>query len=170
MDFGDARSGDRVELREDLGPNTEYEAACNVWGEILGDILQDLERLEGELAAMRLECQALEKAGMYPGIPSESWQSRNGKGNYLRMVFPRKTVGMPRKLYVGNKPEAVAEARQLAARRHRWEQLEKGMTRVEGFLRGIRVDLSRLADWLARYQVPDLGITVGLASAGDVPK
>jgi len=42
MDFGDRRLGDRAELEEDLGPKPEFEAACDVWGEILGDILQDL--------------------------------------------------------------------------------------------------------------------------------
>lgn len=118
MDFGDTRLGDRVQLQGDLGPN-EFEEEMDPWWELLGDIAQDIERLEGELADMRLESQVLEKAGMYPGIPSESWQSRNGKGSYLRMIFPRRTPGMPRKLYVGCKEEAVAEARQLAARRRR---------------------------------------------------
>jgi hypothetical protein len=170
MDFGDTRSGDRVELQEDLGPKTEFEAEMDLWWELLGDISQDLERLEGELANRRMESQALEKAGMYPAIPTESWQPRNGKGNYLRMVFPRGTPGVQRKEYVGNKPEAITEARRLAANRRRWEELERASTQVEAFLGGIRYELGTIAGRLARYQVPDLGTPAGLVSAGDVPK
>lgn len=145
MDFGDRRLGDRVAIQEELGPKNEYEAACDVWGGIMGDILQDLERLEGELLDMREESQKLEKAGMYPAVPSESWQPRNGKGSYLRMVFPRGTPGMPRKLYIGNKPEAVAEARQLKARRVRWEELNEAIRNIESFLKRIRWELAGIA-------------------------
>lgn len=154
MDFGDRRMGDRVVIQEDLGPNSEYEAACDMWGEILlGDILQDLERLEGELLAMREESQELEKMGMYPAVPSESWQPRNGKGSYLRMIMPRGTPGVPRKLYVGNKPEKIAEARRLAARRQRWEELAKAIKNAEYFLNGIRVELSGISRRVERMAV-----------------
>jgi len=152
MGFGDKEPVAAARSSAALGPNTQYEAACNVWGEILGDILQELERLEGDLLDMRQESQELEKSGMYPAIPSESWQPRNGKGSYLWMIFPRGTSDMPRMLYIGNKPEAVTKARQFAARRRRWEELDRAIKEVRYFLNGIRVELAGIARRVERVR------------------
>lgn len=65
---------------------------------------------------------------------------------------------MPRKLYIGNKPEAITEARRLAANRRRWEELEQASIQLERFLRMMRCELASLADRVARYQVEVRGI------------
>jgi hypothetical protein len=145
MDFGDTGQGDQVQNPSRSAPKSEFE-------ELLGDISQDLKRLEGDLADLRMESQALEKAGMYPRVATESWQPRNGKGSYLEMIFPRSTPRMRRKLYIGNKPAAIAEARRMNANRRRWEALEQAIIQLERFLRMIRCEVSRLADRVARYQ------------------
>jgi len=69
---------------------------------------------------------------MYPAIPTESWQERGGRGKYLYMLFPSDKRGAgysgpggKRKVYVGNKPERIAAARQLAANRRRYEDLQR---------------------------------------------
>lgn len=134
----------------------DFEAQMEPWSELLGDIAQELERLEGNLIDLQQECQQLEQAGMYPAIPTESWEKREGgKSKYLRMVFPHRTPGMRRKVYIGCKPDAIAEARRLAANRQRWEELDRAKTTLERFLSTMRGELGRIAGRAAQYQVLD---------------
>lgn len=133
------------------------------WWAVLGDISQDLERLEIGLAEMRERRERLEVAGMYPAVPTESWETRNGsETKYLRMVFGRdRPAGWSRKKYVGCKPEAILEARRLASNREKWKRLDREVGALERFLLNMRVNLSQTADRLARYRLSeDLG-TVG---------
>jgi len=72
---------------------------------------------------------------MYPAIPTESWQERNGKGKYLYMLFSANRYGGgysgpdgKRKLYIGNKPARIEAARRLAANRRRHEGLQRART------------------------------------------
>jgi len=69
---------------------------------------------------------------MYPAIPTESWQDRNGKGKYLYMLFSVDCSGSgysgpggKRKVYIGNKPDCIKKARQLAENRRRYEKLQR---------------------------------------------
>jgi len=102
---------------------------------IVPNVLQEIADHFTALAALRAEWQAeiasLEAAGMYEAIPAESWETRNGGGRYLRLVFPtdRKT-GQRRKLYVGAYPSAIAEARAKVERRKRWEELTRNLARL----------------------------------------
>jgi len=78
-----------------------------------------------------IEAAIAQVGEMYPAIPAESWQDRNGKGRYLYMLFPSNGNGAytgpdgKRKLYVGNKPERIEAARRLAANRRRYEELQR---------------------------------------------
>lgn len=165
MDFGDTRQVDPTAATEivakiigdrgqPIGHDHDSEVQMDPWWELLGDIAQDLERLEGELLELRQECQRLEKAGMYPAVPTESWERRDGgKSKYLRMVFPQGTPGVRRKEYVGCKPEAIAEARRLAANRQRWEELDRAGIKLERFLAMMRSDLHRIAGRVGNYGI-----------------
>ncbi|MCD4739486.1 MAG: hypothetical protein K8R89_09565 [Anaerolineae bacterium] len=68
---------------------------------------------------------------MYPAIPAESWQDRNGKGKYLYMLFLSNQHGGysgpdgKRKIYIGNKLDRIEAARQLAENRRRYEELQR---------------------------------------------
>ena len=146
MNFGDAN--------QRIGDDHQHEVQMDHWWEMLGDIAQDLERLEGDLADLQKECQRLEKAGMYPAVPTESWEGRNGgETKYLRMIFPKSTPGVRRKEYIGCKRSAIAEARRLATNRQRWEELDRAKIQLERFLRIIRNELARIAERAAYYRV-----------------
>ncbi len=147
------------------------------WWEILGDISQDLERLEMELAEMREQRERLEEAGMYPGIPTESWQSRNGsETEYLRLIFPRGTPDIPagsggrKRLYIGCDPAKIEEARRMVANREQWEGVDREVAKLEHFLDMRKARLEGVAWDLARYQVPDLGTEGAQQPAPGVPK
>ena len=92
----------------------------------LADHFTALDRLRAEWQA---EIASLEAAGMYESIPAESWESRNGGGRYLRLVFPQHD-GQRRKLYIGADPAAIAEARARVERRQRWEELTRNLARL----------------------------------------
>jgi len=101
---------------------------------IVPNVLQELANHFTALAALRAEWQAeiasLEAAGMYEAIPAESWETRNGGGRYLRLVFPQHD-GQRRKLYIGAYPSAIAEARAKVERRKRWEELTRNLARLD---------------------------------------
>jgi len=100
----------------------------NVLQEI-ADHFTALDRLRAEWQA---ELDSLEAQGVDEAIPAESWESRNGGGKYLRLVFPtdRKT-GQRRKVYIGADPAAIAGARARVERRKRWEELTRNLARLD---------------------------------------
>jgi len=80
-------------------------------------------------ATWQEEIAQLEAAGMYDAAPAESWETRNGQGKYLRLIFPQHD-GTRRKTYIGSYPSAIAEARAKIARRQRWEELTRNLDQV----------------------------------------
>jgi hypothetical protein len=148
-DFGDRVQGDRVPYGADAGPK---------WLELLRQIRDEMVRLESALAGMRLQMERLEEAGMYPAVPSESWESRSnsthGEARYLRLVFPSRAPG-PRKVYVGCDPAKITEARKRASNRRAWEWLDREATRLDRFLRMQRAGLERVAREVSRYEVKE---------------
>jgi hypothetical protein len=124
--------------------------------EILDRIRVAVSTIDADIAC-RLESQAsIADAGMYPSVPSEQWQDRNGAGRYLYMLFRQDGNGGylgpdgQRKLYIGTKPAAVADARRLATNRSQWEALEHELrylrvqrNRIESNLRAIVNQLQR---------------------------
>jgi len=103
---------------------------------IVPNVLQEIADHFTALDRLRAEWQAeladLEAAGMYEAIPAESWETRNGGGKYLRLVFPTdRQTGQRRKLYIGAYPSAIAEARAKVERRKRWEELTRNLARLD---------------------------------------
>ncbi len=111
-----------------------------------------LDEAAVRLRGLKEEMEGLEKSGMYPAVPTEQWQSRNGSGRrYLYMLFRYSRAmggysgpGGKRKVYVGCKEERIAEARRLVENRLRWEEVEKEVRRVEWWVTGFRRDLKKL--------------------------
>lgn len=82
-----------------------------------------LDDIEAAMATLR-------EAGMYPSVPTESWESRNGSDPiYLIMVFPKAphpdylSPTGKRKVYIGKKADKIANAQRLAYNRSAWETL-----------------------------------------------
>lgn len=95
-----------------------------------------VEQFRDNVLAAYLRIESIETSisaigEMYPAIPTESWQDRNGTGKYLYMLFSGNRhggysgPGGKRKLYVGNKPDRITEARRLAANRRRYDELQR---------------------------------------------
>jgi hypothetical protein len=108
----------------------------------------------------------LEQAGMYPAIPTEQWQDRDGKGKYLYMLFRQDGYGVytgpdgKRKLYVGADPEKIAEARRLTANRRRWEDLKAAAGKIDRWLKARQCDIEYLARNCQQWPRIDLGLPV----------
>ena len=129
--------------------------AVTKWADLLMAIMEDLARLESGLLAIKLEQARLEAAGMYPAVPTESWEARNGgEARYLRMVFPMGALKKGRKLYVGADPARIAAARNKAERRARWETLEWERGRLERALMAVWAGLDRVAERVSVYRIP----------------
>jgi hypothetical protein len=108
----------------------------------------------------------LEQTGMYPAIPTEQWQDRDGKGKYLYMLFRQDRNGVytgpdgKRKLYVGTDPEKIAEAHRLAANRRRWEELRAAARQLDIWLKARQGDMEHLARNCQQWPHTDLGLPV----------
>ena len=130
--------------------------AVTKWADLLMAIMEDLARLESGLLAIKLEQARLEAAGMYPAVPTESWEARNGgEARYLRMVFPMGALEEGRKIYVGCDPLRIEEAQCMATRRVRWERLEVERGRLEQALGSLRWILEREAQRANMQPLPE---------------
>jgi len=136
--IGDSNAGDLVAATSPSVPNESSDLVTEDGrrrAAIVPNVLQELANHFTALAALRAEWQAeladLEAQGVDEAVPAESWETRNGGGKYLRLVFPtdRKT-GQRRKVYVGAYPSAIAEARARVERRRRWEELTRNLARL----------------------------------------
>jgi hypothetical protein len=131
----------------------------------------EIEQALAHLKQIKARMTQLEKAGMYPGVPKEQWQDRNAlrndeepekerEKNYLYMIFRQasgrtvQTYEGPegkRKVYVGSDPRKIAEARQMAANRVEWDQLNQAASALESWLSQRRSELReqkrRASDW-----------------------
>ena len=96
-----------------------------------------------------LAAEEIKSAGMYPAVPSEQWQDRNGDGQYLYMIFKTDGNGIyqgpnrARKVYVGNKADRIAEARRLAENRRRYEVITATLDQIHNWLRSAKFDVMR---------------------------
>lgn len=120
---------------------------------VMFDVIEaSLDEAGARLDGMREQMEGLEKAGMYPAVPTEQWQARNGSANrYLYMLF-RYSVVMggysgpdgKRKVYVGCKDERILEARRLVENRVHWEGVDGEMKRLRYWVKRFRRDLEGL--------------------------
>ena len=148
--------------------------------EPLQTVYDELVKAKAHLAEVRSTMEALEQAGMYPAVPSEQWQGRNGgPKRYLYMLFgTNRHTGRyegpdgKRKLYVGCKGKNIAEARRLAENRRRWEDLERTAKVLDGWISTMESKVQSLA-WRAegwtQVDVETLGPATGDQVATDVP-
>jgi hypothetical protein len=131
--FGDTIAGDLVAAALPSVPNDLVTKDGCRRAPIVPNVLQELADDFTALAALRAAWQeeraSLEAAGMYDEVPAESWETRNGGGRYLRLVFPQHE-GARRKVYVGSYPSAIAEARGRVERRKRYEELSRNLARL----------------------------------------
>lgn len=94
--------------------------------------------------------QDIAAAGAYPAVPSEQWQNRGSGEKYLYMIFKTNQAGSylgpdgARKVYVGNKPENIQEARRLAENRRRLDEINACIQLLEDWLRIRRFEVNRI--------------------------
>ena len=121
--------------------------------------------------------EGLEASGMYPAVPTEQWQARNGSSKrYLYMLFGYSPglgeyggPGGKRKVYVGCKDERILEARRLVKNRVYWEAVHREMHRLEWWVEGFQ---RHLGDVVRRANTapPDLGPSRAEISLRSSPK
>jgi len=129
------------------------------------DIWTHIQAAQSHLDAIQAEMTRLEQDGMYPAVPTEQWQNRDGKGNYLYHLFTMDHEGKytgpegKRKVYVGNKPDRIEAARHLATNRARYESLAQTHRRLDSWIYMRLLDIDRLADhteqWPYDHQILD---------------
>jgi hypothetical protein len=132
--------------------------------ERLEGISKLLDSLEAHADAIQKLLTGLEAEGMYPAIPTESFQKRNGSDtNYLYMMFGRsRRTGLyegpegKRKLYVGCKPNAIETARQLVENRRLFDQLTAHRKQIYWKIERTDSDLANIHRTLDHYTLIDL--------------
>jgi hypothetical protein len=140
--------------------------------EELDHIYKQIELARLHVAQIEEAMFALKAAGMYPSVPTEQWQSRNGgEANYLYMLFRWDNLQGgysgpqgKQKIYVGNKPERIEEARRLARNRRRWEELERARGQLSRWLARIESEVHDLASQAGDWPKVELGHEAPIAS------
>ncbi len=103
-------------------------------------IHNSLDAAEQNLYAIQDEMERLERHGMYPPVPTEQWQARNGgEKTYLYMLFTLDWAtgeysgpDSKRRIYVGSKPARIQQARRRNG--HRSEILTPCASKVFSLL------------------------------------
>jgi len=126
--------------------------------EHLGKIRVGMEKAHVHRTQIRRRMNQIEREGMYPAVPREQWQARNGgEARYLYMLFRMNPDGSyqgpdgKRKVYVGADPRKQAEARRLAANRRRWEELNTVLQNLNAWLTRLTRELAEMATWIDHY-------------------
>lgn len=125
-------------------------------------INESLARAQAYQLAIRQAMARIKKAGMYPAVPTERWQSKDDEAQGLHMVFPRNADGTyqgpngERQVYVGTAPEQQAEARRLVENRRRWEQLQWALDDLERWLDLRQSELQSLAKQCGQWPETEL--------------
>lgn len=120
----------------------------------LDTISEEIDLAKAHLADLHLHLTRLDQAGMYPAVPvREAWETKaNSSKEYMYHYFGLADDGSAyagpdgkRKLYIGNDPDRVKEARRLATNREEYERTQAIIWDLEHWLRRFGVDLNRLA-------------------------
>lgn len=127
-------------------------------GEYLDTIREQLQAAIEHLEVICQEMVRLEQAEMYPSVPHEQWQARDGgEAKYLYMLFHQSRDGQyegpegKRKLYVGCDPERIKEARRLAKNRRRYNQLDRLSHNLQSWITREVFQVRHLAHELTRW-------------------
>mgnify|MGYP000999989055 CR=1 FL=1 len=125
--------------------------------ETLSAASENIHAAEAYLQELMIAARAIEKAGMYPSVPSEQWQTREGSGQYLYMLFKTDRNGNyqgpdgARKIYVGNKQDKIDDARRLVQNRERYEGITRCIEDLTSYLRRQKFNVQRLQIDTADY-------------------
>ncbi len=127
--------------------------------DFLETIREQLQAAQDHLEVVCTDMVRLEQAGMYPSVPHEQWQGRDGgDAKYLYMLFRQGRDGQyegpegKRKLYVGCDPERITEARRLAKNRKRYQHLATLSRHLQSWLTQKVYDVRFLADSFKHWQ------------------
>ena len=122
--------------------------------DLIAGIEQALAKAHERKARLEQEIARLEKEGIFDPIPTTSWETRGGKGRYLRLIFPTRPDGQRQRVYVGANARKIQAALDKIARSRRHEQLQRDLstlnnqlTQVLRSLRTLRLELE-LAGWV----------------------
>lgn len=100
----------------------------------LTQIVLHLTQAEAHLALLQQKTHEIERAGMYPAIPTERWKD----DRYLYLYFPSGAPGLrldsKQRRYIGADPTRIEKARRLAANRRVWEELNHAISRLDRWL------------------------------------
>ena len=125
-------------------------------------ILTNLAAAEQHRAQVQAAMRRLRDAGMYPSVPTEQWQDRDGRGSYLYMCFPYNSERYrgpngKRKVYIGCRPERVREARRKAWNRREYELLASHLDVLTRWISKTTLELTNLAHRSGVWPEVDLG-------------
>jgi hypothetical protein len=138
-------------MQDIFDPHATHQAIRQALEKIHGQIIAVVEYMAEIDAAL----EVLDEAGMYPAVPSrEAWEPRGDSPPvYVNLYWRQKKRGGgfagpegKRKLYIGCKPERIAEARRLAENRRRWEALMETRDQLEEWLRSFGNGVTALLD------------------------
>ena len=133
-----------------IGDTTPGDLAVACPQEAIADHLAALQTIR---AAWLAEMATLEDQGIDEAIPTESWETRNGGGKYLRLVYPTdRQTGQRRKVYVGADPAAIETARARVDRRRRWETLSANLAQLDRVLAETERQLTSMERELRRWR------------------
>lgn len=132
-------------------------------------INSNIQAARDHVAEIEQAMALIEQAGMYPAVPHFQWQSRNGDGQYLYLLFrqnPDGTYAGPdgkRKVYIGANEKHVEAARKLARNRQAWERLKAEkltllsyITICEGRLISLEKEADRALDYSQKWPRAEL--------------
>lgn len=162
--FGDGLQEDRDQLGSVASPNYEIIGDNTLLSECidlveLGEVLSHIAGLIARARELRGRMEDL-AGNMANATPT--WEQRDGKGAYLRLVYPTDKDGKRRRVYIGNKKEKIEEALQRIENYKAYHQLYFQLQEIEQVIRASRRGYEclkqearfgyELAAWPGRYR------------------
>lgn len=102
---------------------------------LLAVVEEKLAETYARIQEMEEEIAFLENEGVFDPIPRPSWERRNGKGKYLRLIFPMGVDGKRERVYVGADEERVAAALAKIGRSQEVKVLRFRLGKLRSWLR-----------------------------------
>lgn len=123
----------------------------------LPDVTNDLAvidyyliHLDHVLAGLTYQIECLEEQGIFDQIPAFSWEERNGKGRYLRLVYPTQ-YGKRRRQYVGCQATNIQAAHDKLKRTHDHARLLDQHEQLNRFLATTRANIQQIRRGVERW-------------------
>lgn len=116
-----------------------------IWDDLETSLTKLNNRLNRVWAAQELlaqELETLEDETCFDPIPAPCWEQRDGKGKYLRLVFPTNRKGERRREYIGADPDNIQAALDKIERSKRRHQVLAELRKIEKAARAVQADLA----------------------------